>query len=469
MLGKKWKPKYIATDAPNSPREERSPTPVQTIAMPAAEVSSDLMVVEGGEGGSEPNDKAKERKKKKKKQQKRALSTKGMLELWPVYAILKVLFPVLADVVESLIGAAYLHGGFDLGYECIKFFDLGVKWQPIASRLEILARVQDESDLQIPPQIADVEAMFGYTFNKKILLLEALTHASYQEHTSTISYERLEFIGDSVLDMIVTDYLYHAPGKEYSPGHIHLRRSSVVNGHFLAYICLGLRWENSAIMPQAVTTDEEESFSLNVNSTFVPGTSSHETYLWQCLLHSSDHVLDDLNNTFTRYQSRKDEIREALDTSSIFPWAALTRLQAPKFFSDIIESIIGAAYIDSQGNMDAIRAILRRIGILPTLERIVRDDVSVLHPVSRLSTWAQKNGKEIEYEFIKERGNVVCVISVDGAEEVRETERYRGLVSQEEVKFAAAEKAIHLFKLRGIGIDNTSRPKTRRPKKKKNK
>lgn len=376
-------------------------------------------------------------------------------------------------MVESLIGAAYLHGGFDLGYECIKFFDLGVKWQPIETRLsEILARVRDESDLQIPPQIADVEAMFGYTFNKKILLIEALTHASYQDDTGTVSYERLEFIGDSVLDMVVTDYLYHArpPGKEYSPGHIHLRRSSVVNGHFLAYICLGLRWENSAIMPQPSTAnEEEESFSLNVNSTFVARTSSHETYLWQCLLHSSDHVLDDLNNTFTRYQNRKDEIREALEASSIFPWAALTRLQAPKFFSDIIESIVGAAYIDSGGNMDAIREILRKIGILPVLERIVRDDVSVLHPVSRLSMWAQKNGKKINYEFNKQRGNIVCVISVDGTEEVRETERYRGLVSQEEVKFAAAEKAIHVFKLRGIGIDNASRPKPRQPKKRKHK
>ncbi|KAH6911557.1 hypothetical protein BKA70DRAFT_1185253 [Coprinopsis sp. MPI-PUGE-AT-0042] len=416
MLGKKWKPKYGVVDSLTSPTEERSPTPVQA-AVQVAEAPIDSMIVE--EGGSKLIDNARERKKKKKKrQQKKALSTK-----------------VLADVVESLIGAAYLHGGFDLGYECIKFFDLGVKWQPIETRLSgILARVLDESDLQIPPQIADVEAMFGYTFNKKILLIEALTHASYQDDTGTISYERLEFIGDSVLDMIVTDYLYRAPGKEYSPGHIHLRRSSVVNGHFLAYICLSLRWENSAIMPQPVAAnDEEESFSLSANSTFVPRTSSHETYLWQCLLHSSDHVLDDLNNTFTRYQNRKEEIREALETSSIFPWAALTRLQAPKFFSDIIESIIGAAYIDSRGNMDVIRGILRRIGILPVLERIVRDDVSVLHPVSRLSMWAARNQKEIDFSFIKERGNIACIISVDGTEEVRETERYRGMVSQEEV------------------------------------
>ena len=68
-----------------------------------------------------------------------------------------------------------------------------------------------------PPQLGDAERMLGYTFKRKFLLIEALTHASYQscyqQDSHTPSYERLEFLGDFVLDMIVTDYLYHAPGK----------------------------------------------------------------------------------------------------------------------------------------------------------------------------------------------------------------------------------------------------------------
>ena len=47
-----------------------------------------------------------------------------------------------------------------------------------------------------------------------------------QSHTThTPSFERLEFLGDFVLDMIVTDYLYHAPGKNDSPGHVNLHLS----------------------------------------------------------------------------------------------------------------------------------------------------------------------------------------------------------------------------------------------------
>ena len=170
--------------------------------------------------------------------------------------------------MESIIGAAYLHGSFDLASECIKLFDLGVKWQPLPSRItQLLERVDAISidDFTVPPQLADVEKMLGYTFSRKLLLIEALTHASYQQDSRTPSYERMEFLGDSVLDMIVTDMLYHAPGKNYSPGHMHLRKSAVVNAHILSYFCLKMTTTVETVMPHLgaygaieVSTDEQE-------------------------------------------------------------------------------------------------------------------------------------------------------------------------------------------------------------------
>ncbi|TFK19782.1 P-loop containing nucleoside triphosphate hydrolase protein [Coprinopsis marcescibilis] len=474
MLGKKWKPKYtlLAKEGecmPVSPSNAVAANPFplvnghsdaqmdgpaapMDVEGPPSSGTNEVKDATNGQSVEIKGDKGKHGKKKAKaKKQVKDLSTK-----------------VLADVVEALMGAAYLFGGADMGYECTKFFDLGLKWEPLPTRLEqILARVPDESELQVPSEIADVEHMLGYTFKRKILLIEALTHASYREHINTISYERMEFIGDSILDMVVTDYLYHAPGKLYSPGHMHLRKSAVVNGHFLAFICLGLRRQRESVMPQLQPSNRDDESSRNprfANLTFVEGTTTHEIYFWQCLLHSSQQVLNDQQNTFTRFENRKAEICEQLDSGTIFPWAALTRLQAPKFLSDIVESAIGAAYIDSSGDMDVIKGILRKIGILPMLERIVRDDVDILHPVSRLSMWAARNEKKIEYKFLKERGNVACVILVDDVEEVRETEKYRGNASQEEVKFVAAEKAIALFKLRdgGSGLGKKKKPKKKK-------
>lgn len=56
-----------------------------------------------------------------------------------------------------------------------------------------------------------LEAKIGYTFNNKQLLLTALTHSSYanEHHGDVQSYERLEFLGDSILGLITADFLYH--------------------------------------------------------------------------------------------------------------------------------------------------------------------------------------------------------------------------------------------------------------------
>ena len=53
-----------------------------------------------------------------------------------------------------------------------------------------------------------VEEILGYSFKEKSFLLQALTHASYTCNELTESYERLEFLGDAVLDYLVTAHLF---------------------------------------------------------------------------------------------------------------------------------------------------------------------------------------------------------------------------------------------------------------------
>ena len=59
--------------------------------------------------------------------------------------------------------------------------------------------------------IKELETAIGYRFRNISLLQNALTHSSYANerwHNSLLSNERLEFLGDSVLGMLVADYLY---------------------------------------------------------------------------------------------------------------------------------------------------------------------------------------------------------------------------------------------------------------------
>ncbi|MBR4864282.1 MAG: ribonuclease III [Oscillospiraceae bacterium] len=57
----------------------------------------------------------------------------------------------------------------------------------------------------------DLEAAIGYRFKNITLLQNALTHSSYANeywHNSLMSNERLEFLGDSILGMVVAEHLY---------------------------------------------------------------------------------------------------------------------------------------------------------------------------------------------------------------------------------------------------------------------
>lgn len=57
--------------------------------------------------------------------------------------------------------------------------------------------------------IKKLEAFFHLKFNHFSLLVRAMTHSSYANENGTISNERLEFVGDAVLDLAVAKYLFN--------------------------------------------------------------------------------------------------------------------------------------------------------------------------------------------------------------------------------------------------------------------
>ena len=77
--------------------------------------------------------------------------------------------------------------------------------------------------------MSDFEEILGYKFKNPKLLNNALTHSSYanEVHSSYGSNERLEFLGDSVLSIIVTEYLYNNY-KNLPEGELTKLRASLV-------------------------------------------------------------------------------------------------------------------------------------------------------------------------------------------------------------------------------------------------
>jgi len=88
-------------------------------------------------------------------------------------------------------------------------------------------------------QILDIESIenkIGYKFRNKNLLIQAFKHRSFlvlNNEDSNQSNERLEFLGDAVLDLIVTDHLY-AKFKNEAEGTLSKKKSVLVSRQVLA-------------------------------------------------------------------------------------------------------------------------------------------------------------------------------------------------------------------------------------------
>lgn len=93
---------------------------------------------------------------------------------------------------------------------------------------------EEQAPAPVDSELGALEARIGYTFVDRPILVTALTHSSFQrvgEH----DYERLEFLGDAVLDLVVADLLLRAY-PEAREGELSKMRAALVNTQSLAEV-----------------------------------------------------------------------------------------------------------------------------------------------------------------------------------------------------------------------------------------
>lgn len=243
----------------------------------------------------------------------------------------KVKSKTVADAVEALIGAFLSTGGeaAALSFMCW----LGIKVDFINTPYERHFPVQPEKLLNVKY----LESLLNYSFNDATLLVEALTHGSYMLPEIPGCYQRLEFLGDAVLDHLITLHLYNKyPGM--SPGLLTDLRSASVNND-----CYAL--------------------------------SAIKAKLHKHVLHASQ----DLHKHIVSSVANFDKIA----SKSTFGWES--ELTFPKVLGDIIESLAGAILVDSGYNKDTVMKSIR-----PLLEPLITPETVKLHPVRELTEYCQK-------------------------------------------------------------------------------
>uniref|UniRef100_A0A1A8I4D8 ribonuclease III n=2 Tax=Nothobranchius TaxID=28779 RepID=A0A1A8I4D8_NOTKU len=248
----------------------------------------------------------------------------------------------IADCVEALLGC-YLTS---CGERAAQMFlcSLGLKVLPVERELQRAAVVlggahpavdQTYGWLKIPPRcmldhpdaertlhhlisgFENFEKKINYRFENKAYLLQAFTHASYHYNTITDCYQRLEFLGDAILDYLITKHLYEDP-RQHSPGVLTDLRSALVNNTIFASL--------------AVKYDYHKYFK----------SISPELF----------YVIDD----FVQFQLEKNEM-QGMDSElrrSEEDEEKEEDIEVPKAMGDIFESLAGAIYMDSRMSLETV-------------------------------------------------------------------------------------------------------------------
>ena len=97
------------------------------------------------------------------------------------------------------------------------------------------------------PSIRRLEKALGHEFTDTGLLIQALTHSSYaaENRDAAGDNERLEFLGDAVLELVISHILFHRFGERHREGHLTKMRAYLVNEASLASLAAGLELGDS--------------------------------------------------------------------------------------------------------------------------------------------------------------------------------------------------------------------------------
>lgn len=118
--------------------------------------------------------------------------------------------------------------------------------------------------------IKDLEKILGVTFGDPNILMQALTHRSYinENKGQKLSHnERLEFLGDAVLELVVTEFLYNK-FEDKAEGELTAFRASLVNTYTLSSASEKLNLNDFILLSKGESKDTGRARQYILANTF---------------------------------------------------------------------------------------------------------------------------------------------------------------------------------------------------------
>lgn len=230
-----------------------------------------------------------------------------------------------ADSMEAMLGVCVSTVGIKRSLRLLTFLGILPKRENLMTlldeRIENQRLKADVSNREVDSFLISpgrIERILNYTFKDRTYLLQALTHASYPTNRITGSYQQLEFVGDAVLDFLISAYIYEQ-NPTMNPGQLTDLRSALVNNITLACILVRHGLHLYILSESASLTD--------TISKFVAFQENHK--------HA---ITDQVNLLAEESECSRGAMAEFVDV--------------PKALGDVFESLIGAVFLDSGNDLD---------------------------------------------------------------------------------------------------------------------
>lgn len=251
-----------------------------------------------------------------------------------------------ADCVEAILGCCVISIGVSRSFKMLETFNIvpAVPDKNIMQMLQqklksprIRTNIVDSSVDSFLINHRTLEQNIGYTFKDRAYLLQALTHPSFPTNRITGCYQQLEFLGDAVLDFLITAYIFErCPNMD--PGTLTDLRSALVNNVTLACLCV--------------------RYNIHVY-----------------ILSQNAELSESIANFYKFQASKRHEVTEhvhLLMEENDVECKMAEYVEVPKTLGDVFEALIGGIFLDSGNDLEATWQVIYKL-MRNELDKFMRD------------------------------------------------------------------------------------------------
>jgi endoribonuclease Dicer len=270
----------------------------------------------------------------------------------------------IADVCEALIGAAYLTAqekdpnDFDLAIQAVTTM-VKDKNHAMRSYADYYAAYTKPAWQTAPcnsvqlDMAARFRARMGYEFTHPRLLRSAFQHPTYPSvYEKLPSYQRLEFLGDALLDMACVEWLFgRFPGAD--PQWLTEHKMAMVSNQFLGCLAVYLGFHKAIAYCSPAIQKEVQEYVAEIEA-----------------------ALEGAKREAVERGGTEEEFRRDFGVQCGRP---------PKCLPDVVEAYVGAVFVDSEYDFGQVRAFFAR-HVRPFFEDMrLYDAFANKHPVTVLA------------------------------------------------------------------------------------